>query len=70
MILVIGISSKFIYIVVLVLKEEVNECKDEKIVKATKKGAAVLDPWLPEHIKISYHVFQKASLICSCNSSL
>ncbi|KAK9201869.1 hypothetical protein WN944_017077 [Citrus x changshan-huyou] len=44
------------------LQEEVNECKDEKIVKATKKGAAVLDPWLPEHIKISYHVFQKASL--------
>lgn len=41
------------------LQEEVNECKDEKIVKATKKGAAVLDPWLPEHIKISYHVFQK-----------
>ncbi|KAH9786472.1 poly (ADP-ribose) polymerase 2 [Citrus sinensis] len=37
------------------LQEEVNECKDEKIVKATKKGAAVLDPWLPEHIKISYH---------------
>ncbi|KAH9730492.1 poly (ADP-ribose) polymerase 2 [Citrus sinensis] len=37
------------------LLQEVNECKDEKIVKATKKGAAVLDPWLPEHIKISYH---------------
>lgn len=41
------------------LLQEADDCKDEKIVKAMKKGAAVLDQWLPEHIKISYHVFQK-----------
>lgn len=41
------------------LQEEADDCKDEKIVKAMKKGAAVLDQWLPEHIKISYHVFEK-----------
>ncbi|KAH0996532.1 hypothetical protein GBA52_020396 [Prunus armeniaca] len=27
----------------------------EKIVTATKKGAAVLDQWLPDHIKAHYH---------------
>ncbi|XP_008244417.1 PREDICTED: poly [ADP-ribose] polymerase 2-like [Prunus mume] len=30
----------------------------EKIVTATKKGAAVLDQWLPDHIKAHYHVLQ------------
>ncbi|BBH10454.1 Poly [ADP-ribose] polymerase 2 [Prunus dulcis] len=34
--------------------EEGNGSK-EKIVTATKKGAAVLDQWLPEHIKAHYH---------------
>ncbi|BBH10456.1 polyADP-ribose polymerase [Prunus dulcis] len=37
--------------------EEGNGSK-EKIVTATKKGAAVLDQWLPEHIKAHYHVLQ------------
>ncbi|XP_021906919.1 poly [ADP-ribose] polymerase 2 isoform X2 [Carica papaya] len=36
---------------------EEEECK-EKIVTATKKGAAVLDLWLPDHIKTQYHVLQ------------
>ncbi|XP_020550285.1 poly [ADP-ribose] polymerase 2 isoform X1 [Sesamum indicum] len=35
--------------------EEENE---EKIVTATKKGSAVLDKWLPDHIKAQYHVLQ------------
>ncbi|CAL2281279.1 unnamed protein product [Prunus armeniaca] len=30
----------------------------EKIVTATKKGVAVLDQWLPDHIKAHYHVLQ------------
>ncbi|KAF9604766.1 hypothetical protein IFM89_010268 [Coptis chinensis] len=30
----------------------------EKLVKATKKGGAVLDQWLPDHIKTQYHVLQ------------
>ncbi|PQQ01185.1 hypothetical protein Pyn_28717 [Prunus yedoensis var. nudiflora] len=37
--------------------EEGNGSK-EKIVTATKKGAAVLDQWLPDHIKAHYHVLQ------------
>lgn len=43
--------------------QEENECKKEKIVTVTKKGAAVLDKWLPDHIKAHYHVLQLASLI-------
>lgn len=35
----------------------------EKIVTATKKGAAVLDQWLPDHIKMQYHVLELASLL-------
>ncbi|KAK9945695.1 hypothetical protein M0R45_011194 [Rubus argutus] len=31
---------------------------EEKIVTAYKKGAAVLDQWLPDHIKTHYHVLQ------------
>ncbi|KAH7510976.1 hypothetical protein JRO89_XSUnG0233000 [Xanthoceras sorbifolium] len=46
----------------LEVEEEVNDNKDDKIVKVTKKGAAVLDQWLPDHIKTNYHVFQQASL--------
>lgn len=42
-------------------EEEVIE--EEKIVTATKKGAAVLDQWLPDHIKTQYHVLQLASQI-------
>lgn len=43
--------------------QEENESKNEKIVTVTKKGAAVLDQWLPDHIKAHYHVLQLASLI-------
>lgn len=39
-----------------------NDSKEEKIVKATKKGAAVLDQWIPDRIKTHYHVFQQVSL--------
>ncbi|KAE9611821.1 putative NAD(+) ADP-ribosyltransferase transcription regulator SAP family [Lupinus albus] len=41
--------------------EEAVSCKEEpekKIVTTTKKGAAVLDPWLPDDIKRQYHVLQ------------
>ncbi|KAG8389499.1 hypothetical protein BUALT_Bualt02G0235800 [Buddleja alternifolia] len=34
------------------------EPKEEKIVIATKKGSAVLDKCLPDHIKAQYHVLQ------------
>ncbi|KAM1058181.1 hypothetical protein EV2_032284 [Malus domestica] len=37
--------------------EEGNGGK-EKIITATKKGAAVLDQWLPDDIKADYHVLQ------------
>ena len=43
--------------------EEESESKEEKIVTATKKGLAVLDQCLPDHIKAHYHVLQLASLI-------
>ncbi|XP_057549192.1 poly [ADP-ribose] polymerase 2 isoform X2 [Amaranthus tricolor] len=39
--------------------EEVEEVKTEKQVKATKKGSAVLDQWLPDNIKSQYHVLEK-----------
>ncbi|KAJ4905453.1 Poly [ADP-ribose] polymerase 2 [Raphanus sativus] len=32
-----------------------EEKKEEKIVTATKKGAAVLDQWIPDNIKSHYH---------------
>ncbi|KAI3449469.1 hypothetical protein Pfo_006134 [Paulownia fortunei] len=35
-----------------------EEKEEEKIVTATKKGSAVLDKWLPDHIKAQYHVLQ------------
>jgi len=41
--------------------------EEEKIVTATKKGAAVLDQWLPDHIKVQYHVLEMASLINNSN---
>jgi hypothetical protein len=34
------------------------KAKKEKIVKATKKGAAVLDQYIPDHTKQNYHVLQ------------
>ncbi|XP_073525701.1 uncharacterized protein [Phyllobates terribilis] len=39
-----------------VIKKE--EPIKEKLVTATKKGSAVLDQWLPDHIKNQYHVLQ------------
>ena len=51
--------------VTVVIKEEKNgRSKEEKIVTATKKGAAVLDQGIPDQIKAHYHVLQQAS-ICS-----
>ncbi|XAR61350.1 NAD(+) ADP-ribosyltransferase [Bertholletia excelsa] len=44
-------------------EEEAEKCKEEKIIVATKKGAAVLDQWLPDHVKAGYHVFQKGDEI-------
>ncbi|KAF0912016.1 hypothetical protein E2562_012822 [Oryza meyeriana var. granulata] len=38
--------------------DKVEECKKEKIVTATRKGAAVLDQNIPDHIKMTYHVLQ------------
>ncbi|KAG2588655.1 poly [ADP-ribose] polymerase 2-like [Panicum virgatum] len=38
--------------------EKVEEVKKEKMVTATKKGAAVLDQHIPDHIKANYHVLQ------------
>ncbi|KAK1278525.1 Poly [ADP-ribose] polymerase 2 [Acorus gramineus] len=38
--------------------EEVNGSITEKLVTVTKKGNAVLDQWLPDHVKSSYHVLQ------------
>ncbi|KAF8772791.1 hypothetical protein HU200_005378 [Digitaria exilis] len=35
-----------------------EEVKKEKMVTATKKGAAVLDHHIPDHIKVNYHVLQ------------
>nr|CAB3473102.1 unnamed protein product [Digitaria exilis] len=35
-----------------------EEVKKEKMVTATKKGAAVLDQHIPDHIKLNYHVLQ------------
>jgi poly [ADP-ribose] polymerase 2/3/4 len=42
--------------------KEDKEEKTEKIVTATKKVSAVLDQYLPQHIKSSYHVLQ---VVCS-----
>ncbi|KAJ1402366.1 WGR domain [Sesbania bispinosa] len=32
--------------------------EEENLVTATKKGAAVLDQWIPDHVKAQYHVLQ------------
>jgi hypothetical protein len=42
---------------------EEKAMEEEKIVTATKKGSAVLDQWLPDHIKMQYHVLELASLL-------
>lgn len=39
-----------------------DEGEKEKLVTATKKGAAVLDHYLPDDIKTRYHVLQQVSL--------
>ncbi|KAK9281901.1 hypothetical protein L1049_004808 [Liquidambar formosana] len=44
-------------------EEEVEGSKKEKLIVATKKGAAVLDQWLPDHIKAHYHVLQQGDEI-------
>ncbi|KAF7804866.1 poly [ADP-ribose] polymerase 2 isoform X2 [Senna tora] len=38
-----------------------SSVEKEKIVTATKKGAAVLDQWLPDYVNAQYHVLQMAS---------
>lgn len=43
--------------------EATGDGEKEKLVIATKKGAAVLDQWLPDYVKAQYHVLQMASLI-------
>ncbi|XP_052186188.1 poly [ADP-ribose] polymerase 2 isoform X2 [Diospyros lotus] len=40
-------------------EKDAAERKTERMVTATKKGAAVLDQWLPDHIKSQYHVLQQ-----------
>ena len=40
-----------------------NARKEKKMVTATKKGADVLDQWLPDHIKTHYHVLQLVSFV-------
>ncbi|XP_028781929.1 poly [ADP-ribose] polymerase 2-like [Neltuma alba] len=40
-----------------------NCVEKEKMVTATKKGAAVLDQWLPDYVKAQYHVLQMAGEI-------
>ncbi|XP_026445164.1 poly [ADP-ribose] polymerase 2-like [Papaver somniferum] len=39
-------------------KGEVSEVKEEKLVKATKKGAAIMDQHLPDQYKTNYHVLE------------
>ncbi|XP_020598702.1 poly [ADP-ribose] polymerase 2-A [Phalaenopsis equestris] len=36
----------------------VEEIEEERLVTATRKGGAVLDQWLPDYIKTSFHVLQ------------
>ncbi|KAF7121192.1 hypothetical protein RHSIM_Rhsim13G0009500 [Rhododendron simsii] len=44
-------------------EEDAIGIKEEKIVTATKKGAAVLDQWLPDEIKAMYHVLKQGDEI-------
>lgn len=43
--------------------KHVDDNKKEKLVTATKKGAAVLDQWLSDEIKLQYHVLQRGDEI-------
>ncbi|XP_042405987.1 poly [ADP-ribose] polymerase 2-A-like isoform X1 [Zingiber officinale] len=45
--------------------EDEGKSKKEKLVTMTKKNGAVLDPFLPCHIKSNFHVLQKAEEIYS-----
>lgn len=38
--------------------------KKENVVIATKKGVAVLDRWIPDDIKATYHVLQYVQSSC------
>lgn len=46
-----------------------DEVKEEKIVKTVKKGSAVMDKCLPDHIKAQYHVLQVVSHLRECCSN-
>ncbi|KAK1354197.1 Poly [ADP-ribose] polymerase [Heracleum sosnowskyi] len=43
--------------------KHIDDNKKEKPVTATKKGAAVLDQWLSDEIKLQYHVLQRGDEI-------
>lgn len=54
-----GISNKqLLETVTHDLHQEEEAIEEEKIVTTTKKGEAVLDQWLPDHIKMQYHVLE------------
>jgi DNA-binding PadR family transcriptional regulator len=56
----------FLKMIVVPAKEEEQEQGEkekDKIVTATKKGAAVLDQFLSDQIKSEYHVLQIVSLV-------
>ncbi|KAJ9543118.1 hypothetical protein OSB04_022825 [Centaurea solstitialis] len=44
-------------------EEDTNESKQVQLVTATKKGSAVLDSWIPDHVKSHYHVLQQGDEI-------
>ncbi|KAI3668282.1 hypothetical protein L6452_43359 [Arctium lappa] len=44
-------------------EEDTNGSKQEQLVTATKKGSAVLDPWISDHVKSHYHVLQQGNEI-------
>lgn len=56
--------GKFVFGALFTASKDGNVGTKEKMVTATKKGAAVLDQWLPDQIKTQYHVLQVASLNC------
>lgn len=57
--LVLVVSDVKMLLFLMVLGEGVKEEVEEKFVRATKKGSAVLDQWLPDHIKSHYHVISQ-----------
>lgn len=44
-------------------EDDTNGSKKEQLVTATKKGSAVLDPCIPDHVKSHYHVLQQGAEI-------